>query len=136
MSIKIGRNDPCPCGSGKKYKACCLASSAPVQRESSIKPQFRFEPGSYKAPGAYLPSIACLKQTAAENWHYHFVLVCMETPHDYEADAVTQSTGDLNAAFEEKQKLGRDEALATALKARGYVSVSDFKVASDAESSP
>jgi len=20
----IGRNDPCPCGSGKKYKACCL----------------------------------------------------------------------------------------------------------------
>jgi tetratricopeptide (TPR) repeat protein len=22
---KIGRNDPCPCGSGKKYKQCCLA---------------------------------------------------------------------------------------------------------------
>jgi len=22
--IKIGRNDPCPCGSGKKYKSCCL----------------------------------------------------------------------------------------------------------------
>ena len=21
---KIGRNDPCPCGSGKKYKNCCL----------------------------------------------------------------------------------------------------------------
>jgi preprotein translocase subunit SecA len=21
----IGRNDPCPCGSGKKYKACCWA---------------------------------------------------------------------------------------------------------------
>ncbi len=21
---KIGRNDPCPCGSGKKYKYCCL----------------------------------------------------------------------------------------------------------------
>ena len=20
---KIGRNDPCPCGSGKKYKQCC-----------------------------------------------------------------------------------------------------------------
>ncbi|MEQ8235351.1 MAG: SEC-C metal-binding domain-containing protein [Syntrophomonadaceae bacterium] len=24
-SSKIGRNDPCPCGSGKKYKHCCLA---------------------------------------------------------------------------------------------------------------
>jgi len=23
-SLKIGRNDPCPCGSGKKYKKCCL----------------------------------------------------------------------------------------------------------------
>jgi len=23
-SKKIGRNDPCPCGSGKKYKKCCL----------------------------------------------------------------------------------------------------------------
>ena len=22
--LKIGRNAPCPCGSGKKYKKCCL----------------------------------------------------------------------------------------------------------------
>ena len=22
--MKIGRNAPCPCGSGKKYKQCCL----------------------------------------------------------------------------------------------------------------
>jgi len=22
-SAKVGRNDPCPCGSGKKYKKCC-----------------------------------------------------------------------------------------------------------------
>jgi len=21
---QVGRNDPCPCGSGKKYKKCCL----------------------------------------------------------------------------------------------------------------
>ena len=25
---KVGRNDPCPCGSGKKYKKCCLLKSA------------------------------------------------------------------------------------------------------------
>ncbi len=24
-ATKIGRNDPCPCGSGKKYKRCCAA---------------------------------------------------------------------------------------------------------------
>jgi SEC-C motif domain protein len=23
-TAKVGRNDPCPCGSGKKYKHCCL----------------------------------------------------------------------------------------------------------------
>jgi len=28
MSKKIGRNDPCPCGSGKKYKHCCLGGKA------------------------------------------------------------------------------------------------------------
>lgn len=25
--MKIGRNDPCPCGNGKKYKKCCLNKS-------------------------------------------------------------------------------------------------------------
>jgi preprotein translocase subunit SecA len=25
---KVGRNDPCPCGSGKKYKKCCGATAA------------------------------------------------------------------------------------------------------------
>jgi methionyl aminopeptidase len=33
--IKVGRNDPCPCGSGLKYKKCCLGKKNPV-------------PGSYK----------------------------------------------------------------------------------------
>jgi preprotein translocase subunit SecA len=27
-SAKVGRNDPCPCGSGKKYKKCCGALSS------------------------------------------------------------------------------------------------------------
>jgi preprotein translocase subunit SecA len=30
---KVGRNDPCPCGSGKKYKKCCGAKTASVPRE-------------------------------------------------------------------------------------------------------
>ncbi len=24
---RVGRNDPCPCGSGRKYKRCCLGSA-------------------------------------------------------------------------------------------------------------
>lgn len=27
MGYKIGRNDPCPCGSGKKYKKCCMGKA-------------------------------------------------------------------------------------------------------------
>ena len=26
--LRIGRNDPCPCGSGKKYKKCCMGKSS------------------------------------------------------------------------------------------------------------
>ena len=29
MGKKVGRNDPCPCGSGKKFKACCMRKGAP-----------------------------------------------------------------------------------------------------------
>lgn len=35
---KIGRNDPCPCGSGKKYKKCGLTNSSEHQERTS-KPQ-------------------------------------------------------------------------------------------------
>ena len=26
--VKVGRNDPCPCGSGRKYKNCCEGKTA------------------------------------------------------------------------------------------------------------
>ena len=32
MTRKPGRNDPCPCGSGKKYKKCCGRESPPSDR--------------------------------------------------------------------------------------------------------
>ncbi|WP_366523336.1 SEC-C metal-binding domain-containing protein [uncultured Roseobacter sp.] len=49
LQEKLGRNDPCPCGSGKRYKRCCLKSGkfdgsrrdyyfqrAPVIRRSTV----------------------------------------------------------------------------------------------------
>jgi hypothetical protein len=45
----IGRNDPCPCGSGKKYKRCCLEKDAPApgawtaaERDSALASLMRF----------------------------------------------------------------------------------------------
>lgn len=42
--MSIGRNDPCPCGSGKKYKKCCLnrvVQGVPpaVERLSAFPPE-------------------------------------------------------------------------------------------------
>ncbi len=33
---KIGRNDRCPCGSGKKYKQCCLARDEAAERRTFL----------------------------------------------------------------------------------------------------
>lgn len=30
---KVGRNDPCPCGSGKKYKNCCMKKDMEAEKE-------------------------------------------------------------------------------------------------------
>jgi hypothetical protein len=45
----VGRNDPCPCGSGLKFKKCCLnkpARSAPTyssaERDSALVKLMRF----------------------------------------------------------------------------------------------
>ena len=31
---KVGRNEPCPCASGKKYKRCCLDKDQAFEREA------------------------------------------------------------------------------------------------------
>jgi tetratricopeptide (TPR) repeat protein len=36
---KPGRNDPCPCGSGKKYKRCCGLEAAAVSLPESLNPR-------------------------------------------------------------------------------------------------
>lgn len=47
---KVGRNDPCPCGSGKKYKHCCL----PRWRELDTVDSFLADPHSIKMIGHFL----------------------------------------------------------------------------------
>lgn len=37
----IARNAPCPCGSGRKYKKCCLGKSEPAApAQASVEPVF------------------------------------------------------------------------------------------------
>jgi uncharacterized protein len=37
MSGKPGRNDPCSCGSGKKYKNCCFTKNLPGKLKFKAK---------------------------------------------------------------------------------------------------
>ena len=51
---KIGRNDPCPCNSGKKYKKCCLAGDEAAARAA--------RPAQSTAVAARRPSLASYVQ--------------------------------------------------------------------------
>jgi hypothetical protein len=44
VSKKLGRNDPCPCGSGKKYKKCCLAKHGSCLSQMTRNPTDRTYP--------------------------------------------------------------------------------------------
>ena len=37
MEANLGRNDPCHCGSGKKYKQCCLGKDEEKARAARAK---------------------------------------------------------------------------------------------------
>lgn len=39
--MSVGRNDPCPCGSGRKYKHCCMEQDRVSARLSALPPHVR-----------------------------------------------------------------------------------------------
>ena len=52
---KLSRNEPCPCGSGKKYKKCCLARDQTHRRE--VSSQASPSPGSHPSQERGYPDI-------------------------------------------------------------------------------
>jgi tetratricopeptide (TPR) repeat protein len=80
---KIGRNDPCPCGSGKKYKHCCrdkdeaaeraalatsqaAASAKYQQRQAWLKAQLEHEDELTNASNAVIELLGAGKVDEAE----------------------------------------------------------------------
>jgi len=47
---KIGRNQPCPCGSGKKHKRCCLGKGSVMRGEAAPRVP---PPGALAPPGFF-----------------------------------------------------------------------------------
>jgi len=127
MTDKIRRNDPCPCGSGKKYKKCCMNKDV-GNDESAFKELYRFESGSYGDVGSYMPSLACLKQIRKDEWKYHFVLVKPESVHLDENEATNEAERDISHSYVIKEAGGTDAELAMSLKGKGYVSIDNYNI--------
>ena len=128
MRKKIGKNDPCPCGSGKKYKKCCMNNPSTVSGHDNRSARFRFEPGSYGDIENFTPSIACLKEIAPDQWGHHFVLVNLNQIYAEETGASSKAEDDLEAAFLNREKAGSHYAVAEHLKSKGYLSVKNFNI--------
>jgi tetratricopeptide (TPR) repeat protein len=89
---KVGRNDPCACGSGKKYKKCCMANDEAAARAA--------RPAPPAAAPAHWPSLASYFQgqdefdelTEASN-------VVVDMIQAGNLDAAEQAAHDLLARF-------------------------------------
>jgi uncharacterized protein len=64
MVEKVGRNDPCPCGSGKKYKSCCLPKQ---QSKGSSLGKRKFTAKVLSAGGANKPTVETSQGQAQAN---------------------------------------------------------------------
>src|SRR6516225_1314577 len=56
---KPGRNDPCPCGSGKKYKRCCLPKAGP---DKGVL---------LEQPSPSERAVVSLAERVARTWHHN-----------------------------------------------------------------
>jgi hypothetical protein len=45
MNSQIGRNKPCVCGSGRKYKKCCLPKKREIEKDMANGAQYIVGPG-------------------------------------------------------------------------------------------
>jgi tetratricopeptide (TPR) repeat protein len=110
--VKPGRNDPCPCGSGNKYKKCCLAKDEAAEREGLAEAQTRREQaaaGRRQNERELRAAVAVRLQRAEE-----------EDRYEDELDAASNAVADLVKAG----KLDKAEAAARALLAH-YPEVHD-----------
>lgn len=129
---KIGRNSPCPCGSGKKYKRCCQQKETEMRRRELPSGRFRYESGSYGGPsGGYMPSIIGYKDVGTNSWKEHLCLVKPDTILKDEDAASAISEKDLANARKLLDGGGSPQDFALSLRHEGYKSLSDFHVVKD-----
>jgi tetratricopeptide (TPR) repeat protein len=91
--VKPGRNDACPCGSGKKYKRCCgQEPAAALSATAAPAPAVAVSPAVPVRPGAPVRPAAALRVGTAQ-------------PHEIATLVAMVSQGLFNAAEERARRL-------------------------------
>ena len=66
MVTSLGRNEPCHCGSGKKYKHCCLVKDEAAERAARVQPA---DDAPAAAPaGPHAPPGAAPRHATQQPW--------------------------------------------------------------------
>lgn len=68
---KLGRNDACHCGSGKKYKKCCLEKDRQAERQQhQIEPSLEEKEAMLNAPSNMTEFMAAVREMKWDNDAY------------------------------------------------------------------
>ena len=67
----LGRNDPCHCGSGKKYKQCCLSKDEAAERAARAKAAAAAETAAPAAEPAKTTAPVASRHSTRQPWKGH-----------------------------------------------------------------
>ena len=87
MNKKPGRNDPCHCGSGKKYKNCCFVKDNTPVHQRKIKATW-IKPAAANEPEPLQQDIDLMERTFGA----HKSLMEKEAPQSTENDTTEKSS--------------------------------------------
>ena len=79
---KIGRNDPCPCGSGKKFKNCCLALDEGAGTDLFTRYSQAIASVKLKLDQEFKAEIKKIRKSAQQNFLHYSVSNRLPTEHE------------------------------------------------------
>jgi len=143
-----GRNDPCLCGSGKKYKKCCLAANR-AQTDGSHPPgrdprphfarqtqgvgQIYYLPGAADMGYGCWPCVSCYcKAAAGQEDKLLWAMAHPEREYQSRKKGLRAAEAELEVAFAGSGVLSPD-SIAVRLKGQGFTPMGEFHVAPDWE---
>jgi hypothetical protein len=80
---KIGRNERCPCGSGKKYKQCCLRRDEANRRAQPLPAQIPWTPNISPPHAWSLPTPTPSRTTRGLKLHPHVIAKIFEESEQF-----------------------------------------------------